>query len=308
MTDTDKKRSPSKGTQDVPMGARADVVTFYFEDGAIKSVPYNPQKNLAQFLTTVLTARGLSVDNVTLKDQGTKQKVTWNVNSTFADLSTRAITVQLKEDKKAKKEKEKEKEREKEQLTASSSTQIPIVTVSSSDSTDTSDYSSSTSEKKFPRTRKTSSPKREGLRGRKRSHGRKQSKSEDEPEITTPLSESSSDSAVSDAITFYFGTGEFKKIPNDRQKSIQEVLENFARVRAFSLDTVKLVDRDSGKMLNWNSSSVFGDYKTVTFGIEELSEKELKKLDKKKGKKRIYRYPKFREHRNISISEKKRRN
>jgi len=296
MTDEKKKgRSPSKDRQDVPMGQRTDVVTFYFEDGAIKSVPYNAQKNLSQFLTTVLTARGLSVDNITLKDQGTKQKVTWNVNSTFSDLSTHAITVHVKGDKKSKKEKEKD------QILTYSSTQIPIVTVSSSDSTDTSEISGS-SEAKSP----GKGRKREGLRGRKRSHGRKQSKSDDDPEIVlAPLSESTKDAPTTDAITFYFGTGEFKKIPNDPQKSVQEVLENFALVRAFSLDTVKLVDRDTGKTLNWNSSSIFGDYKTMAFGIEELSEKEIKKLEKKKGQKRCgrkkpykCRYPKFREYRN----------
>jgi len=133
-------RSPAKDTHDVPVG-HGNAVAFYFEDGTIKNAPYNAQKNLAQFLTTVLTARGLSLDSVTLKDQGTKQIITWNVNSTFADLPTHAVTVHVKEDKKASKEREKE-------LLTSSSTQVPTVTVSSSDSTDTSDYSSSTSEKK----------------------------------------------------------------------------------------------------------------------------------------------------------------
>jgi len=268
-------RSPAKDTHDVPVG-HGNAVAFYFEDGTIKNAPYNAQKNLAQFLTTVLTARGLSLDSVTLKDQGTKQIITWNVNSTFADLPTHAVTVHVKEDKKASKEREKE-------LLTSSSTQVPTVTVSSSDSTDTSDYSSSTSEKKTPekRPRKTSNTRRQ----RRRSHSRKQS--EEEAGILAPLSESSSDLvAAADAITFYFGTGEFKRIPNNQQKRLEEVLDNFARTRAFSLDSVKLVDHTTGKSLNWDSDSVFGDFQTITFGIMELSEKEIKKIEKKGGKSR----------------------
>lgn len=260
------KKLNKSGTNNPGSGfSNTENVTIRFADGSSDTVPYDPEENLLNLLFQCCETRGISVENIKLLDFNSQKKIKWDKKTTVGGLNTKILSVEVAKDKGGLfKKKPKSTPIT---TTAAPSKVTPTTSTSSSPELKVKKSSEESSEKSKSWERTDKKPR--GISVSPKSlEGGAEPKSE---EISGPLS-----SVGGSYITIYFGTGEFKRVPADAKKTIIRVLLPICVQRGIFLKDINLVDNDSGKVLQWNDDTLFGEFQTNSFRLVEKTEEEKK--------------------------------